>query len=87
MPLLDWDIVTYGLQENVIFDVPNFVTGDQPIVVNATQMDVTCKAVPEASFIAYDENNGTFSFDVDPPIQPIHLQPSRPFEDVSIIDD
>ncbi|KAI0340304.1 hypothetical protein BDW22DRAFT_1421685 [Trametopsis cervina] len=76
VPLLDYDIITYGLHASIIYDVPNFGVGDQPIDVTSTEFHSTCKVLPEASFTTYNADNGTFTFQISPLVRPIQIMPS-----------
>lgn len=69
------DVVLYGLQESIVYDVPNFGTGDQPVAVKAEEFHSVCKGVPQASFTGFNIENGTYTFEVSPMIQPIEIVP------------
>ena len=73
---MDIDIDTYGLQDRLIYDTPNF-WGSQSIEVNASRITINCQAISGAAQVG-TAANGTFTFHVDPMIRDIQFVPSEP---------
>ena len=77
LPLAGWDISTLGWQEDVIYDVPNFVA-TRPVLVSAARVQVRCKAIPDANQSgAFDLTSGTYPFEIDSRVENINVAPSK----------
>ena len=79
IPLLSftYDVVTTGLQDYIVYDVPNFASTSN-IIVNASQFLVDCYGVPEATQVGgFDFENLAFSIRINDELEDIRITPGK----------
>lgn len=77
VPLLwdDGDVITTGLLNNLIYDVPNFAT-NSVVTVNGTAFAVECHSISGASQSGdFDPATGTFPIHISDQINDVHISP------------
>ena len=71
------DITTTGLEDFIIYDVPDFST-TETVTVNALQFSVDCKAIPNARQVGeFDVVNSSIPIQVNEALQDVWVIPSK----------
>lgn len=79
IPLLyaDEDVITTGLEDNVVYDIPNFATEAQTFV-NGAVVQASCQSIPGATQSGdFDTTNSTFPVQVHESLLPVDITPSQ----------
>lgn len=76
LPLAGWDISTLGWQGNMIYDIPNFLAR-RAVHVSATQVQVRCFDIPNATQTTFNDTSGTYFFQIDLRVEDVEIAPSK----------
>lgn len=79
LPLTQYtsDVSTTGLQNNLIYDVPQFsISGD--VFLPARQFWVQCYTIPDAAQVGdVNATDGTFTIHIDDALEDVKIYPSK----------
>ena len=71
------DIMTTGLQDFIVYDVPNFATTHQ-LLVPALYFEISCGAVEDAH-ISFNESDLTYHASIHPALEDVIIFPSKSY--------